>query len=148
MNVRIQRWLPWLAFAAILLVTAAVYLPGLYGDFVYDDVSFVVGNPRVQVTTLDLGDWVAAAFSFPSGTHQGRWLCMLSFAANHYLTGLDPFWFKLTNLAIHLINGVLLFLTLKALFALWRECRGRDSTIRELDWAAELLRSFDSSKEQ
>ena len=48
---------------------------------------------------------------------------MLSFAANHYFSGLDPFALKMTNLAMHLVNGMLLFLMLRALFALWRECR-------------------------
>ncbi|MGH8325083.1 MAG: hypothetical protein ACRETD_15030, partial [Steroidobacteraceae bacterium] len=74
------------------------------------------------MTTLHLSDWVAAAFSFPGGTHTGRWLGMLSFAANHYFTALDPFWFKLTNLVIHLVNGCLVFLMLRALLALRREC--------------------------
>ena len=31
---------------------------------------------------------------------------MLSFAANYYATGLNPYYFKATNLAIHLLNGI------------------------------------------
>jgi hypothetical protein len=114
--------LAWLALAAELIICAAVYAPGLHGSFVFDDSTFIIANKAMHVTTLRLGDWVAAALSFPS-SHQGRWLGMLSFAVNHYFTGLDPFWLKLTNLAIHLVNGVLVFGMFRALFALWRECR-------------------------
>jgi hypothetical protein len=114
--------LAWLAFAAELIGCAAVYAPGLRGSFVFDDSTFIIANQAMHVTTLRLGDWVAAALSFPS-SHQGRWLGMLSFAVNHYFTGLDPFWLKLTNLVIHLANGVLVFGMFRALFALWRECR-------------------------
>jgi hypothetical protein len=41
---------------------------------------------------------------------------MLSFAANYYLSGFDPFYFKLTNLIIHGLNGFLLYF-LTSLFA-------------------------------
>jgi hypothetical protein len=125
MNPRVRN-LSWIFLGAALLATAIVYAPGLHGPFVYDDMSFVLGNERIRVTSLDLSDWFAAAISFPAGTHQGRWLCMLTFAANYYFGGLDPYGFKLTNLAIHLANGFLLFLALRALFELWSESRGGD----------------------
>lgn len=113
----------WIA----LLVTTIVYWPGLLGPFVFDDSIFLIGNSAIRVSTLQLADWTNAAMSFPAN-HQGRWLGMLSFAANHYFAGLDPFWFKLTNLSIHLLNGVLLFLALRALFDLHRACNGDGRT--------------------
>jgi len=119
---RMTRFLPWLVIGVLLAITVAIYAPGLSGGFIYDDASFVVGNPGIQVSTGSFREWVAAALSFPGGVHQGRWLGMISFAANHYFSGLDPFWFKLTNLAIHLVNGLLVFLILRALFALRRAC--------------------------
>ena len=112
-----QRLWPWLALAAALGVTFGIYQVGLHGGFVYDDFGFIVGNASIKVSANTLQQWFAAAVSFPTGTYQGRWLGMLSFAANHYLTGMDPYWFKLTNLGIHLLNGVLLFLALRALFS-------------------------------
>ena len=47
----------------------------------------------------------------------GRPVAQLSFALNHYFSGLDPFAFKLTNLAIHLANGVLIYILALRLFA-------------------------------
>jgi hypothetical protein len=117
------RSLRWLVFAAMLVVCAGIYAPGLWGSFVLDDSTFIIANVAMHVNTLHFADWFAAALSFPSGSHQGRWLGMLSFAVNHYFTGLDPFWLKLTNVGIHLLNGMLVFLMLRALFALWRECQ-------------------------
>jgi tetratricopeptide (TPR) repeat protein len=122
-HTRASHW-TWLAVIAALVLTAFVYWPGLRGGFVHDDFGFIVQNGDVQVTRLQLGDWVRAAESFPSA-HVGRWLTMLSFAANHYFSGLDPFWMKLTNLCLHLGNGVLLFLVLRALFDLWSACHDR-----------------------
>jgi len=113
----------WLLIGALLVACAAIYAPGLWGAFVLDDLTFIVGNTALHIQTLHLADLVSAALSFPAGSHQGRWLTMLSFAVNHFFTGLDPFYLKLTNLGIHLVNGVLVFLMLRALFALYRECR-------------------------
>lgn len=109
----------WMSCAAsALLLAAAIYWPGLSGGFVFDDFSFIVWNDGLHVEHMRLGEWVRAALSFPAD-HQGRWLTMLSFAANHYLHGLTPFGYKLVNLAIHLVNGVLLYLVVARLLALW-----------------------------
>lgn len=105
-----------------LALTALIYWPGLAGSFTFDDTGFVTGNSAIQVSSLHLADWVNAAMSFPAN-HQGRWLTMLSFAANHYFTGMDPYWYKLTNLVIHLLNGVLLYLALRALFHFHQKSR-------------------------
>jgi hypothetical protein len=133
MRVWIQRSVPWLLLAASLVLTAAIYAPGLDGGFIYDDGSFIVNNAAIQVSDGDPRDWIAAAFSFPGGNHQGRWLGMLSFAANYYFGELDPFGFKLVNLLIHLVNGGLVFLVLRALFALRRETNSGDSALLSFD---------------
>ena len=106
----------WMLFGAIMIATTGIYWAGLRGGFVYDDFSFVVGNDGIKVVSGTLREWVIAAMAFPTGAHQGRWLGMLSFGLNHYLSGMDPWWFKASNLAIHLLNGLLVFLALRALF--------------------------------
>lgn len=112
------RWS--LAWLAVLLTVLAIYWPGLYGGYIFDDYTFLVDNSDLQgVTSLDLGEWTRAILSFPA-SHQGRWLTMFTFAANHYFTGFDPFWIKLTNLVIHLLNGCLLYRLFLGLFA-WRQ---------------------------
>ncbi len=57
--------------------------------------------------------------AFASGTAgpTGRPLSQLSFALNHYFSRFDPFAFKATNLAIHLLTGCLALLLAARLLA-------------------------------
>jgi hypothetical protein len=132
----IREAIPWLLIAATLVVAGVVYAPGLAGGFIYDDRSFIVGNAAVHVTDTDLRSWIAAAFSFPGGLHQGRWFGMLTFAANYYFGQLDPYGFKVVNVAIHLVNGFLVFLLLRRLFELFQETSGSRTFDRSLAAAA------------
>jgi hypothetical protein len=119
------------ALAVFLLLVVVVYFPGLFGGFVYDDWGSITGNANVQIHDGSWAEWMRAALSFPSGTPPFRSLTMLSFAINHYFGGLDPFGYKLINLVIHLLNGVLLFLLLRALFALRNACLRAPSGFNE-----------------
>jgi len=110
---RSSKWGAWLLLAALLLTTAA-YWPGLSGDFLFDDYPNIVDNKGVQPVDAHLSSMVGAALSSPSSEFK-RPLASLSFAANYLATGLDPYWMKLTNLIIHLLNGILIFLLARAL---------------------------------
>jgi tetratricopeptide (TPR) repeat protein len=106
----------WIAFAALLipLALAAVYWPGFSGGFAFDDFPNIVDNVRLHVTEPGWDAWFAAAFSSPSSELQ-RPLAMLSFAINHYFTGLDPGPMKATNLAIHALNALLVLALVRCL---------------------------------
>lgn len=99
---------PWYGLVPALAVTALVYLPGLSGGFVFDDFTNIVLKPALRVTNLDPQAWLYAAASGQAGRF-GRPVSMFTFTVNYYLTGYNPFYFKLTNLVIHLLAGVLLF---------------------------------------
>jgi len=103
--------------AAALAFTVIIYARGVGGNFIYDDFPFIVGNNQLHVAHSSFDAWMRAALSFPEA-HQGRWLGMLSFALNYYFSGLAIVPYKLTNLAIHLVNGALLYAMLRRLFAL------------------------------
>jgi len=95
---------------AMALLTSAVYYSGLSGPFTLDDNSNLLGNKAIQINSLDSTSLKNAAFSIQSGpTH--RPVSMLSFAINHYFAGsfnsTTPY--KITNLAIHIGNGWLVF---------------------------------------
>lgn len=104
----------WWWLLAFLLITCAVYMPGLHGGFLFDDYPNIVDNHGVQPIDARWGTLVRAALSSPSSEFK-RPLASLSFALNYLAAGLDPYWMKLTNLVIHLFNGVLLFLLARAL---------------------------------
>ncbi|RDS85302.1 hypothetical protein [Dyella psychrodurans] len=97
-----------------ILVTAAVYWPGLNGGWLFDDYPNIVDNHDVQPTTATVASLTNVALSSPSSEFK-RPLASLSFALNYLATGLNPYWMKLTNLVIHLLNGWLAFLLAKRL---------------------------------
>lgn len=104
----------WL-FAAALALTCFVYWPGLSGSWFYDDFPNIVDNADVQPDRLGTSEIRKALLSSPASDLK-RPLASLSFLANHAVNGMNPFGWKITNLAIHLLNGWLLFLLTLALF--------------------------------
>lgn len=110
---RRSQW-RFLALIVACAVTLVVYWPGLSGGFLFDDYPNIVDNKGVQPADASLPSLFAAALSSPSSEFK-RPLASLSFAINYLTTGLDPYWMKLTNLLIHLLNGWLVYLLSLAL---------------------------------
>lgn len=101
-----------LALAALtIFLLAVVYSPGLSGPYTLDDNSSLLWNKQVQVTELNAKSLHDAAYSVPSGP-TSRPISMISFAINYYFAGSfdDSTPFKITNLAIHILNALLVFL--------------------------------------
>ena len=114
--------LGWIGVAATLLLTSWLYWPGLGGGFAFDDISNLVNNAELRVTSLALNEWMSAAFSSPASSLQ-RPLAMVTFATNHYFTGMDASAMKLTNIAIHLVNTALVFHLLRTLLGFYLGAR-------------------------
>jgi tetratricopeptide (TPR) repeat protein len=88
-----------------------IYSPGLHGPFVFDDYPNIVANKLIAVDSLDGEELRDAAYSLGSRPYPHRGLARLSFALNYYFAGgqFDVFAFKLTNVVIHLCNGLLIY---------------------------------------
>lgn len=104
-------------FLAFALLTLLVYMPGLSGGWVFDDVPNILDNEAVQPSAWSVAVMVDAAMSSPASQFK-RPLASLSFAVSYLLGGLNPFGWKLANLVIHLANGLLLFWLLRAVLGL------------------------------
>ncbi len=106
-------------FAGLILLTLIciiVYWPGLSGPFLFDDFA----NLNALGKYNGVRDWETFrlfVFGNTSGP-TGRPVTMLSFLmdANNWPT--DPRPFKTTNLAIHLSNGLLLFILSRKLLSI------------------------------
>ncbi|OOG36080.1 hypothetical protein B0E52_17515 [Rhodanobacter sp. C06] len=126
MNERARPWLPWLLLALAAAATAAVYWPGIAGGWVFDDYPNIVDNAAIHISQghSTLAAWVNSALSSPSSFLR-RPLASLTFSLNWMMGNGSPWPFKVTNVVIHLINGVLLFCMLRALLQLagWRQSR-------------------------
>ncbi len=119
--------LGWVLLLVALVLTLAVYWPGLTGEFFFDDYPNIVDNHGVQPPNASMPSLVNAALSSPSSEFK-RPLASLSFAANYLFTGLDPYWMKLTNLVIHLLNGLLVFLLSRELLSAAMALKWRDGS--------------------
>jgi hypothetical protein len=116
LNDRARKWLPWILLAAAVIVTAIVYWPGVTGGWVFDDYPNIVDNTAIHIMPgrSTLAAWVNVAISSPASALH-RPLASITFAMNWMADGGNPWPFKLTNIVIHLINGVLVFCMLRAL---------------------------------
>jgi hypothetical protein len=96
-----------IALVAGLLILA-IYWPGLHGAFFFDDGPSILQAEGVRLGALSMESLRQALVSGGAGP-SGRPVAQLSFAFNYYLSGFNPFAFKVTNLAIHLACGWLVF---------------------------------------
>lgn len=104
----------WLLPLILILVTIAIYLPGLNGGFEFDDSVNILDNPAIKITVLSSDSILAAALSGKSGL-LGRSISMLSFAGNYYFTEFEPLFFKLTNVLIHIFAGLGVYVFIRQL---------------------------------
>lgn len=102
-----KPWIPGVVVFLVLLLTVAIYSPGLHGPFLLDDTGNL--EPLSRWFHGQLG-WQGVVLGNRSGP-TGRPFSMLTFLLDVQRAGnLNAFTFKPTNLVIHLICGALVFL--------------------------------------
>jgi protein O-mannosyl-transferase len=133
---RDTRLLKLLFISAALATALFVYRPGLSGGFALDDYTNVVDNPALGMPDLGWQSLSHAMFSFQAGPTM-RPVSMLSFALNRYAAGGNSaMTYKVTNLAIHLVNGALVFVLLLRLLSIYRRRFAPQLPKERLDWLA------------
>jgi len=120
MHTRSTFWFTLTSLALLFALTTWIYWPGLSGTFLLDDQANLANLAKIASPFT----W-EQAWAFSSSSHagpSGRPLSMLSFAFQYQSWPADPYAFKLVNLALHLINGGLVFALLLAIgrAAQWR----------------------------
>ncbi|OGG46308.1 MAG: hypothetical protein A3F84_15945 [Candidatus Handelsmanbacteria bacterium RIFCSPLOWO2_12_FULL_64_10] len=95
----------------ILAVTLAVYANSLSNGLAYDDHFLIEGNRQVRAFDLR-GIFTTHYWGGYEGNETGQYrpLVILSFALNFALHGLRPFGYHLTNVLLHALNSVLVYL--------------------------------------
>lgn len=93
--------------AITLILAFLIYLPGLKGGFLFDDFPNLAGLEAYtyQYDFAEAKKFVESGFSGPTG----RPIALASFLSQAAAWPNDPFPFKLINLFIHLICGLLLY---------------------------------------
>ena len=99
--------------ALLVLVTAvlAAYAPSLDGQFLWDDIFLVQRNLLIRSPLFCLEVFRHTLFDNDSNFY--RPTQTLTFLANYWVWGLDPFGYHLTSILIHAANAVLLFVVLR-----------------------------------
>lgn len=103
----------------IFFLAIAIFIPGLNGGFIFDDTPNIVKNTALHITNPGIQDLLYAAYSFQPG-HGSRPLPMLSFAIDHWFSGLNAAAFKTTNLIIHGLTTLALMTFFRMLLTLSR----------------------------
>lgn len=115
-NAMKERLIPWLLLSLLIVICLVSYWPGLFGGFLFDDFPNIVENDRLTAIDDLSVEAIQSAMYQPNPGPVGRPVSFFTFALNIAFTGLDPFYFKITNLLIHIANGILVFLLIKKLF--------------------------------
>lgn len=103
---RSRDYLPWIAFF-MALITFVVYLPALQNGFVnWDDDLYVYDNKGIQSIGIGFLRW-AFTSEVASLWHP---LTLFSLAFDYAVWGLYPAGYHLTNILLHTINTVLVFI--------------------------------------
>jgi protein O-mannosyl-transferase len=128
---KIQNPILFLVIAGGLAsLVAAIYWPGLSGGFFFDDAANILEPAEIQINSFSFESLRMLWESGKAGP-LGRPVSLLSFAANYYFSGFNPGYFKLTNLAIHCLNGILTYF-LTGLFVRAAYPSGNSQKIRVL----------------
>jgi protein O-mannosyl-transferase len=106
--------------ASSLGLTVLCYASAFSNELLYDDVPLIETNAFLRTTH---GLWIfftrASITSSPIWPHHYRPILMLTFWLNYWLGGVDPVGYRVTNLAVHMVNGWLAFCLLRRVLRRW-----------------------------
>ncbi len=100
-NTFLKTFFLFLTLVSVSFLVFIIYWQGLSGPFMLDDLQ------SIEPAQLDRFSWQQLweiSLQNDSGP-LGRPLSIASFALNHYFFGLNPFYYKLVNLIIHILCG-------------------------------------------
>lgn len=95
----------------IMAAVATCYCGVLRYPFQFDDIFFIMNNEKIRDISA-----IGALWEY----NPSRFLVFLSLAANYHLGALDTFGYHLFNIAVHLVNSILVMIFAAQLLAAWR----------------------------
>lgn len=109
------------AVALVLaIVVIAAFSPGLFGPFLWDDQTLILGNQQVRALsawrlwfTRDFWDVGSDLVEARARLHYYRPLVTATYALEHHFVGANPFLYHLDNLLAHAATAVLALFTLR-----------------------------------
>ena len=99
----LKKLIPYLL---IISITITIYSNTLSAEFVFDDYKTIINNRLIRNLTNIQDIWKS---------NPRRFVSYSSFAVNYQMSELEVFSYHATNIAIHLLTGISLFIFLKLL---------------------------------
>lgn len=93
----------------IVIISIALYCNTLWNGFVYDDYATIVNNGFI-VDLHNLPKLFTNEYFLRSGELSYRPVVTLTFFADYYVFALKPWGYHLTNVLIHIANGLVLYI--------------------------------------
>ncbi len=125
----------WIALAALLAATWFAYQYGLTSKWFLDDYGNIVNNNALRLDTMSLPALWHAVWSFDAGP-LGRPISLATFAIQRYYNHLDPYAFKVVNLALHMVTTILIAGFTRSLLLAWRSRFAPDIKTWRVEWIA------------
>jgi protein O-mannosyl-transferase len=94
----------------VVAMSALAFIESLRFQFVFDDIGQIVDNPSINSFRL-----LPEYFTRPVAQNFYRPLFMLWLLVNRTLFGVDPFWWHLTSILLHVTASVLVYLLARRL---------------------------------
>ncbi|MDY6905810.1 MAG: tetratricopeptide repeat protein [Thermodesulfobacteriota bacterium] len=110
MNVRKSHSAQWQIFVisgVIILLGTLIYANTFHVPFIFDDIHNIKENSLIRLTTITPGK----ILQLKNSPCPHRLIANFSFALNYFFHDYNVFGYHLINLIIHLITGLLVFLT-------------------------------------
>ena len=102
------RWLP---VALLVFVCIVVYLNSLSNGFVFDDYAVIIENKYLKLPGINFASFFNHSyFNIAGGEASYRPLATLSYYLIYAIAGLNPFFYHLLSVILHIINVVLVYL--------------------------------------
>ena len=104
----------WIFITLMTVLVFVIYAKTLNGAFIFDDRHNIRDNPHIRLTQITLPGIYSAVHDSPA---PNRPLANISFALNYYFHRYNVVGYHAVNIIIHIFNGILLYLFLKATLA-------------------------------
>ena len=107
-------------FLAYLTVILAAFYPALEGSFLWDDIALQYNYSRISVFSADNVIWAL------TNTYAGHYqpVTWISYMLDHMLWGTDPTGYHVTNIVLHAMVAVLVFLVFTKLIGQQEKTKG------------------------
>ena len=118
-----------LSILLILLISIAIYSNTLKNGFVYDDEFTIVNNTLIK-NFSNLSKLFTREYFISSGEMSYRPVVTFTYFIDYALYGLKPYGYHLTNLILHAMNGVILYIFLTLCIAQSSRLKAQGSKLK------------------